>query len=508
MSDIAEADAEEWSALSHWSILYFSASFIGQVFGNIYTVVPLLVGALQGGILFVVFGGAGLIGIVVLSGVVRHHYFRYKLDDSKVQLHEGFINKKQLALEYHRIQNISIEHPFYFRPLNLVILKVDGAGSSGEEVSLAALTLDEGEAIRQFILAKKTSQVAQQTDSVDEPEGAQLLITRSPLDLVLHGITNNRTWVVAGFVAAAAGQASEQLTTSFASFGIELGTTVQDYAQDLSIYGLIVAIGVLSALVMSVITVISILASLFSYFNYRLNTTESGYLETRGLATHREVNMRKSRVQALAIKQNWLDLIIERMHLVFEQISHMSPEQPLASGNTRIMVPSITFDQSMDLLQDYDAQLPRLCDLEFAPISIRYWRKLALISLPIYALPAIFFSLEVPDLPGLGVVFVLAYMLQISVVFLIYNRWGIAVSGNYVVVRKGIVGIDYIVLPAFKMQRVALHETPLTKRRGLSSISFLVASRSVKVPFIDSQLARDVLNYCAYQVESRKRSWM
>jgi putative membrane protein len=106
------------------------------------------------------------------------------------------------------------------------------------------------------------------------------------------------------------------------------------------------------------------------------------------------------------------------------------------------------------------------------------------------------------------VVFVLAYMLQISVVFLIYNRWGIAVSGNYVVVRKGIVGIDYIVLPAFKMQRVALHETPLTKRRGLSSISFLVASRSVKVPFIDSQLARDVLNYCAYQVESRKRSWM
>lgn len=501
----------EWFALSRWSILHYSAAFIIQVFGNMYTVVPMVLGALQGGVYFVFLGGAALIVVVLVSSAIKHRYFRYRLDDDKIHVNTGFINKKQLSLEYQRIQNISIEHPFYFRPLNLVMLKVDGAGSSGEEVSLAALTQQAGDEMRAFILARKagTDSESHSISAQTEPVSAsQLLISRSPTDLILHGITNNRAWVVAGIAGGAAAQASDQFSNTFASLGVEIGTTVQDYAMSLSALGAVIAGTALIAFVLLVMATLSVIASLFAYYNYRLNTTGTGYLETRGLATHREINMQKSRVQALAIEQNWLDLIIERMHVILEQISHTTPDQPLASGNTRIMVPSITFSESMHVLQDYDIELPHLRNLDFAPISFRFWTKTALLSSPLFLIPPIVIGSAEPELAWVALVFLLLFGIHLGTAYLRYRRWGVAVYGDYIVIRKGVVGIDYVVLPAFKLQRVAYHETPMTRRRNLASVSFLVASRSIKVPFIDNQLARDLVNYCAYRVESSRQSWM
>ena len=81
-------------------------------------------------------------------------------------------------------------------------------------------------------------------------------------------------------------------------------------------------------------------------------------------------------------------------------------------------------------------------------------------------------------------------------------------DGDYVIVRSGLVGIDFVALPAYKMQRIALRESFLSRRRGLASISFLVASRALTVPLLERKIAVDVVNYCAYQVEVTDRSWM
>jgi putative membrane protein len=508
--------SDDWRALSRWSILHFSARMIGQIFGNMYAVVPMLVGALQGGVYFVAIGGAGMVALIVTAGVVRHRFYRYRLDDDKVHIREGFLHKRQLSLEYHRIQNISVEHPFYFRPIGLVTLKVDGAGSSGEEVNLAALTLEIGEDMRSFILSRKVAAAPDSTQSEqarDEQTPIQIaetepLITRAPIDLILHGITNNRAWVIAGVFAGALGQASDNLGNALASIGIDVGSAVQSYTDGLSVLGGIVAVMAVAAFVILLMAILSILGSLFSYWDYRLHANRSNYLETRGLATRREINMQKSRIQALAIEQNWLDVVIERMHVVLEQISHTQVEQPLGSGNTRIMVPSITFDESTQILQDFDAALPNVRELTFTPISVRYVVKIALILAPVYAIAPTILLFAVPSMAWIGMSFLAVFAAHVGMVYLRYRRWGLAVSGEYVIVRKGLIGIDYVALPAFKIQRVALKESIWTRRRGLASVSFLVASRSVRVPLLDRTFAAAVINYCTYKVESSDRSWM
>jgi membrane protein YdbS with pleckstrin-like domain len=76
------------------------------------------------------------------------------------------------------------------------------------------------------------------------------------------------------------------------------------------------------------------------------------------------------------------------------------------------------------------------------------------------------------------------------------------------VVRKGIIGVDHILMPAFKIQEVGRVRTPLMKRHNLSTLSFSSASRNVTVPFLPDSMVREVIDYCLYETESTGRSWM
>ena len=55
----------------------------------------------------------------------------------------------------------------------------------------------------------------------EEPE--RLLITRALSDLVLHGLTNNRAWLILGGFGAAYGQFAEDIEGYIASLGIDVG---------------------------------------------------------------------------------------------------------------------------------------------------------------------------------------------------------------------------------------------------------------------------------------------
>src|SRR5690606_28232996 len=107
---------------------------------------------------------------------------------------------------FARIQNINLEDPFYFRPLGLVTLKLDSAGSAGEEVHLAALARSDAEALRAFILRRKRQlggdeRVLAAAADVSVPPAKEVCFTRSVEDLVVHGLTNNRAYLaIAGIM--------------------------------------------------------------------------------------------------------------------------------------------------------------------------------------------------------------------------------------------------------------------------------------------------------------------
>jgi putative membrane protein len=100
------------------------------------------------------------------------------------------------------------------------------------------------------------------------------------------------------------------------------------------------------------------------------------------------------------------------------------------------------------------------------------------------------------------------YAIHLGLIYLSWTRWGLAIDNGLVVVRKGIIGVDHILMPAFKIQEVGRVRTPLMKRHNLSTLSFSSASRNVTVPFLPDSMVREVIDYCLYETESTGRSWM
>ena len=452
-----------------------------------------------------------LLLLILVPALLRYSHFRYQLLEEGIQVRQGVLFKKQLNLKFKRIQNINIKHPFYFRPLNLVTLKIDGAGSEGDEVHLAALTLENAEAIRQTVQAKKTQadnivtgesadaqQAGKQEQAIDDN---QAFYTRSLADLVIHGLTNNRAWMVVGGVAGILQPTSFSVADAI--------NFLQDLAGSLtgseSIAGLLTVIIVSLVLAVAVIAILSVVGSIIAYYGFTLYRSDRSLMVHRGLINKQEINMRKSRVQSIYFRQDWLALVLKRVNIIFEQISHDTHEVAGVENSKKILVPSVGESERTELAREI-FNMPDVNDLEFQPISKRYFYKHVVIWSIIYAAVPVIVDIT-SVLNGLAVLLAI-WLLHVFLLYLHWLRAGLARANDYVVVRKGIVGIDYIVFPAYKLQVVDHVQSLLMKRHSLSDVIFHTASRTARVAYLPTEFVKELLDYCLYSVESDSRSWM
>ncbi|MCZ6616493.1 MAG: PH domain-containing protein, partial [Gammaproteobacteria bacterium] len=295
--------------LSPWAIVHFAARTIMQLLTNAYALVPLVFGLYQtDSVVIAIIAFTGILALVVVSAAMRYLYFSYLIQSSSVQVREGVFSKKQLNLPFHRIQNVNLEHPFYFRPLGLVTVQIDGAGSSSEEVLLAALQLDQGKQIREEIhrynrLSIASANLETELHSAAGVSGVaqarqwKLMLTRSLADLVLHGLTNNRAWIILGALGAVYGQTAETINAYIAGLGLDVGGFMSDQGT--------IALAVLGfsafMLAVMIMAALSVLGSIFSYCNFELHSSNDAFMVRRGLLTHHEINMKKSRIQAVLV---------------------------------------------------------------------------------------------------------------------------------------------------------------------------------------------------------------
>jgi putative membrane protein len=135
---MTEADSRsEWRRPSPWSIFHFAARAIVQNLQAAFFFAPATYGVSRSDFAqFTWTIPAGIIVLVLATSILRYFFFWYRVLDDSVQIRRGALFKKQLNLSFERIQNISLEHPFYFRPFGLVSLKMGCApGTKGWPVN-------------------------------------------------------------------------------------------------------------------------------------------------------------------------------------------------------------------------------------------------------------------------------------------------------------------------------------------------------------------------------------
>ncbi|GEA03748.1 hypothetical protein KUL17_26450 [Alteromonas sp. KUL17] len=523
---------DEWQRLSLISILYFTIrNFTNSAQVLIYTIPALAISfniwdnLLSPEVLI----GAGILFLSTsVSGVISFLMYKFRVHNQHVEIHHGVFQRRYTNLPLWRIQNVKIERPFYYRPFGYALVVLDTAGSGKEEAKIVAVPEVYAEALKKQVLYEKALHDEgdldclpnedlsdEQSSSFPSPRtrakavdsshsNEEVLNRRSVKDIIIHGITNNRVWIILGAAAPFYDDVFGLVSEWLADKGLQLNQLVGEQTVAWWQFGLYAF--VILMMLMALVALLSVGGALFTFYGYTLSRTGDRYIRRSGLLNKLEVSMRASRIQMITAKQDWLDKILKRVNLYFEQNSTAGQQMQELMSPNKLIVPSVTEDEAFALSQEV---MPG-CDLrgqDYQTISkrfITFW-LLAGWTLPFitfFTIGALSSHLDI--MLGSLVVFCAVSLL----LTLRWWRWGIAYDSKYVYIRRGRIGIDYQCFEPYKAQQVIVKQSVFMKRRKQATVKFVLASGAVTVPFLPEDYVNKLADSVLFEVESTRRSWM
>jgi putative membrane protein len=404
-------------------------------------------------------------------------------------------------VEAERIQSINITENFVQRIIGLVSLKVDTAGSKGNELEIPALERTRAELLKKLLYEKKAEAIGEDSEGAaaetSEPAASKkrTLVSLSLGDLIVVGLTENhlRTGLIAlAFVFGTFSQYEKYITQYFED-------PLETYAEQAVNAGL-------AALVIFIIVyaVVSVLLSLgrtiLRFYNLKAFINEDAIEISTGLLKRNEFRVPIHKVQFLQLETNPL-----RRAVGFES-AKIKPSNSVGevAKQQNIEIPALKKDQSSDLIQGVfeNYQLP---EKELAGNAWAYARLNAIvfsiitipITIALYSFLSYFALILLFFIPT-GAVFGYFYGRTVR---LFYDE-------SFIVIKKGILFTKRIVLPTYKIQSIKKSSNLILKRRKLSHIDLYTAAGSRSVRFLSTEEIDSFYDFVLYSVEKNSESWM
>lgn len=499
-----------WQRLSPIAMVYFYASGIKIAANNIIYLLPAFAisyATLQENPQVWLPILIAVLSLIGLFSVLNYFFYTFRLDATTVEIRSGIFSKAHTNLPFSRIQNVSLEQPIYYRFLNYCSMQLDTAGSTKQEAKIVALPLDVAQTLKKRILQvskHKDEDTLQADDESATSNHEEIINQRSLGDLVIHGITNNRVWIIFGFLAPFYDNIANSIAGYLGAVGLDLGNWFDPVNQ--SVIQVVLAISGIVVLVVLFFSLLSVIGSIIVFYGYTLSRDKDRYVRRSGLLTKQEITMRLSRLQMIVKHQDWLDLVFGRSNLELRQNSAGMQASDPTQTSLKIMVPSVSDQQAQDITSDAWPE-NHMYQVNFQAISKRYIvRQFLTWLLPLWiiALSAAIVNQET----SLIVTSAIALPLLMGLVWCRWKRWGIAQDEEFLYIRKGLFGMDLYCFPIYKIQQVKMSQSYLMKRNNLANIKLVLACGAVNIPFVYQKLAVEVIDKSLYKVESEGRSWM
>ena len=500
---MSRTDARDWRRTSPLAVLFFFGKVLGALAKNATQVIAPMA------VFFATFPGdtqtkivLAVVGFFVITGVsslLRYWFFRFQIGDDSILIREGVINKKQLDIRFSRIQGINTEQSFIFRWFDLVTISFDTAGSAGSEGELPAVKTAFADALRERI--GKVSKEAPGAPAVATETEAPPLLKLDWGDMIRIGLADRRAFVFLAVIAPFFEQISEE-------FGQAIAARIEDVAADVAAMGTAIAATLLGAMVLTVVVMLvigSIIAAFLRYHNFTLYLTNGRLRSVGGLFTRHEATMETGKVQVARVSQGIVLRWTERVRLVLKQASSKTQQ---ASKSFRGPAAPPGFQQ--EFLGDVFAPEVDGLDLDFEsetfePLDARFLRPRILYG---GVVPALVSSAIVWLNAGqAGFVFLLWLPLWSLIQWRIWRRFAWCVNGEALVRRKGFLATHLDVFLLRKVQRVTVTQSPYQRRKRLATLTFFLASGTIRVPYVAADKAEAVRDYVLYKVESSTKPW-
>ena len=448
----------------------------------------------------IVFGGAVFMLIIVSASIARYWFFRYRITDDSVLIREGVFRKTQLDIKFDRIQAINTQQNIIYRYFDLVTVKFDTAGSARQEGSLPAIHVSLADSLKARIRRVRPVMVAEDGDEAETVD-VKPLLTLDNGDMLRIGLSDNRALIFLALLGPLMERLDERIDTlvEAGAFNIITGGAEVTLATG-SLIAVTVGIGIILLLMIA-----SIIGAFLRYHRFTLVADDDVLRSTGGLFTRHEHSTNLAKVQTFEARQNPVLRLFKRFRLRAKQASSGKPGK-----SKHFVVPLCNNTQLPELGKEvFREEFPAI-DMdprssEFQPISIRYFRSRLML---VGVLPAIMVSslLAIPIGPG---AFVLLGWIPLVAAgaWIMYKKRGYALTENGVVLRRGFIGVRTNAFLHRKVQRISITQTIIQKRKGLATVRFYLASGSLKMPYVNFELAKMLRDFVLYRVESSRLAW-
>lgn len=388
--------------------------------------------------------------------------FRYRVEQGRLELKSGLLNRQVRMLAPDRIQNVELVRNVFHRMSGLVEVRVETASGGDVEGQLSALS--EAQALELMAALD-----AHRRQAPSAPEVGEALVENTPLDLAKYGLSS----VQLGLVAVAAGAFYELSIAD--PLQAQAGAALLGWAGG-------------SAAILLVVTgawLVGSASSIVRHWGFTLTQRGDRLVAEEGLFTQRAVELSTRRVQAVAFKEPVL-----RRLLGFGTLSVDTAATREAVGGTQLaeaVVPVLSPEAAESLLQRLFPGLVGALDGQ----GLTPPHPKALIR----GVVAAGITGTVLGLAGTWFFWPAGVLAFAVIPFLLVDAWldyryqGWRVDGRHLVSRVGWFARTTQIVPLDKLQSLELVQTWFARRWGLARLRVRVAGTRVTMPWMDLDTA-------------------
>jgi putative membrane protein len=264
-------------------------------------------------------------------------------------------------------------------------------------------------------------------------------------------------------------------------------------------------IGLAAIVSVAFLALASVIGAFLRYHRFSLVEDEDTMRSTGGLLTRHEHSINFAKVQSLEARQNLMLRWFRRFRIRAKQTSSRGEERgkhfiiPLCQpADLPLLAETVFRDEfpEVDLQPESSA---------FQRISIRYFRSRLLI-FGVY--PALLVAAATFPFAGWYALLVLPWIPIVAACsWVFYRKRGYFVGANGILLRRGFIGYRTNAFLHRKVQRISVTQTPSQHRKGLATVRFFLASGTLKLPYVDHAMAKQLRDYVLYRIESSRLAW-
>lgn len=441
-----------------------------------------------------------LVGLPV--GLLTHTflswwYFKFQVSDHSLHIRDGIIKRKQLTLDFERIQQADVREPWYFRPFKLAILGVESAGSDSKEVELAGLPVTKAYQLKDQMLAVAATPPPT-ADAEVEGDAAEVtaptFTLRLPLsEVARYGLIYNPILLLLPILIYPLSQADvlddyvlpqlEALTNSILQY------TDAEHAW----LGLLVVV----VLALFIVVGLSVILAVVRFYNFSLQAARGRYHAKSGLLSVTTRSFQYVRLQRVVVQQGIIARLLRRSSLRVNQTGHGRTQQQ----DKVFFVPVLTSTRLNQLSSELNLEQPSWRRTHKASMLVPWLLSVLFISIAAWLISG--FTLNVV-LHAIWISGMIAALVQ----WASWRRRGIFLGDAWLATQHGMIGKQQRYIPSNKIQALTLRQGPWLRLWGSATLHVYSAAGRETISWLPYAELVELRNTLLDRSASFRGRWM